>query len=90
MGRYYNPPEDVTEGRIGRRLTMSDEHIAALGQLADGEHLYMGLDTGTFWVVGCVDHTRDFEFMGQGALGAAEVHLYALPEDAHQKTATSG
>lgn len=85
MGDFYNPPQDVVEGHVGRQIELSSDHIKALGQLTEGEHLYIGLDRGSFWAVGCVDDPREFEAASEAIPGAFEVRMFALPDEAHQR-----
>jgi hypothetical protein len=85
LGEFYNPPSDVVEGRVGRQVVLSRNHQEALGQLGLGDHLYIGLDRGNFWAVGCIDDPREFDAACQAIDQAADTRMYALPDEVHQR-----
>lgn len=89
-GIYYNPPDDVLEGRVGRRLPplTKVDHKSAMRELGVGEHLYVMMDRLMYRLVGCVDDESEFmQFYESYAIDQFRTFdLYALSEEEHQRS----
>lgn len=86
MVRYYNPVDDIMDGRIGRPIYASS-HAGAMSQIKTDEHLYYMGDRLIFRFVACVDDENDFnEFHRQYRAGMlVSYQLYALGEEDHAR-----
>ena len=90
MGRYYNPPKDLKDGKVGRRLPIQypQTYAAAMEQIKEGEHLYVLVDRGIFYNAAYIPHDREFaEFYDQYARGMLlSFEMFALNDDEHVRT----
>ncbi len=86
MGKYYNPPEDVVAGRVGRILdNLGDDYESYAAQLASDEYLYLSTYNEAFWVVVFIDSPAEFDRTYGCPEGKTGLAFYALPEAAHQQ-----
>lgn len=92
MGRYYNPPMDLVEGRVGRQIPAGSgtgdipkRWAYYKAKLIPGEHLYAVVRGGVGHVAQCVDDLVDFEHATatyrQGL--SMTIHYYALTAAEH-------
>ena len=86
MGIYYNPVDDIIDGRVGTPINTHD-YREAIRQLPSTHHLYALCNNLMFKYVACVDDKSEFdEFFGQYNQGyLISFRLVGLPEDAHQR-----
>ncbi len=78
MSNYYNPPEDVSEGRVGRKLASKFEgnYEQAMRALLPGEHLYAYCDRLVFQQVAYVEDRQRFEAFWQQDMEGHFVAMY--------------
>lgn len=86
MGIYYNPVDDIIDGRVGTFINTHD-YREAIRQLPSTHHLYALCDRLIFKQAVCVDVKEEFEeFFGQYKQGyLISLQLVALPEEAHRR-----
>lgn len=90
MGVYYNPVDDIIDGRVGTFINTHD-YDEAMRKLPNGHHLY-ALCGGLFFNQAVyVGAKEEFdEFFGQYTQGfLISFQLVALPEDAHKRSIIS-